>query len=57
MAKLSTPYHQCTTVIVDGQGAPLRHCPRPAYRRWGGEWYCRSCTLRKQSTVWMKHAG
>ena len=45
MAKLSTPYHPCKTRYVDGHGAPTGHgCPRPAYRKYNGEWTCRVCT-------------
>ena len=54
MAKLSTPYHECSVTYVDERGAPvykngrLYHCPFAAYRRdSNGKWVCRKHLRRR----------
>lgn len=50
MAKLSTPYHPCSTRYVDGHGVPTGNsCPWPAYRRHNGQWKCAECTRRDKA--------
>jgi hypothetical protein len=55
MAKLSTPYHECSITYVDEHGAPVYqagrpyHCPYAAYRRGpDGKWYCRTHLRQRQ---------
>ena len=50
MAKLSTPYHTCATIVVRASDLlPIGHCPHAAYKRLDGSWYCQGCLRRAKA--------
>jgi hypothetical protein len=51
MAKLSTPYHDCETKVLNSVTGLFMACKRPAYRKHNSKWTCKPHTHMAQAAA------